>query len=110
MSIVFQLTYRGENGSAVHFVQEMESTGIAQSIRQSSGNISYDYYLSHQDPEVVLLVDEWENQAALDAHHQSDNMARIMALREKYHLKMTAKRLISDDQNFSDDDRKFIRE
>lgn len=110
MSIIFQLTYRGENGSAVHFVQEMERSGIARAIRQSPGNLSYDYYRSHQDPEVVLLVDEWENQAALDAHHHSDTMAKIIALREKYKLRMTARRLLSDDQHFSDKDRSFIRE
>ena len=40
------------------------------------------------DPETVLLIDRWRDQAALDRHHASPMMRSIAALREKYDLHM----------------------
>ena len=48
------------------------------------------------DPETVLLIDRWRDQAALDAHHKSDLMPQIAALREKYHLKLRVERYIDE--------------
>lgn len=36
------------------------------------------------DPETVLLIDKWRAQHAIDAHHKSEMMKKIAALREKY--------------------------
>lgn len=110
MSLTFLLTYRGENGRALQFVDAMEQSGLATTIRQRSGNLRYDYFISHANPEEVLLVDTWTDQAALDAHHASPEMAQIIALRETYDLHMTAQRLVSDASNFSDHDKSFIRD
>lgn len=110
MTLVFQLTYKGEKGKALLFAQEVEASGIAATIRNREGNLRYEYFVSQSDPETVLLVDEWANQEALDRHHASPQMGEIMALREKYDLRMTARRLLSDDDQFSEQDRHFIRE
>lgn len=110
MSLTFLLTYTGQNGSALAFIQEMEEQGIAAIIRNRTGNLRYGYFISHADPETVLLVDSWADQEALDSHHASPEMARIIALRDKYDLKMTAERLVSDEANFSAHDRSFIRD
>lgn len=61
------------------------------------------------DPETVLLIDSWSDQAALDAHHASPMMAAIAALREKYDLHMRAERYLSDDAGMPDADKKFIK-
>ena len=58
------------------------------------------------DPETVLLIDAWEDQAALDAHHASPMMATLAALREKYDLHMRAERYIADT---GETDESFIR-
>ncbi|MFC3929079.1 putative quinol monooxygenase [Streptococcus caprae] len=110
MSITFLLTYTGKAGAAQAFVQEMESSGITAVIRSREGNLRYDYYVSHADSNTVLLVDSWASQEALDIHHASPEMEKIVALREKYDLRMTAERLVSDDDNFSAHDRSFIRD
>ena len=60
-----------------------------------------------RDPETVLLIDSWIDQAAIDAHHSSPMMKQIAELREKYDLHMTVERFISDDY---EDDKSFIRE
>ena len=95
--ITVNLYYHGANGSARAFAAEMESTGIADAIRAETGNLRYQYFLPLDDPETVLLIDSWADQAASDAHHASPMMAQLAALREKYDLHMTAERFVSED-------------
>ena len=87
----------------------MEQSGTADQIRAEEGNLRYEYYIPMNDPETVLLIDQWEDQAAIDKHHASPMMQTIAALREKYDLHMTAERYISDDEGFSAHDSSFIR-
>ncbi len=105
--ITVNLDYTGKNGSARAFWQEMESSRVAVEIRSESGNLRYQYFQSLSDPETVLLIDSWKDQAALDAHHASPMMARIAALREKYDLHMTVERFTGAEENKADE--RFIR-
>ena len=105
--LTVNLYYTGKNGSARAFCEEMESSGIADEVRAEAGNLRYDYFQSLSDPETVLLIDSWKDQAALDAHHASPMMAKIAALREKYDLHMKVERFVSAEGN--DADKSFIR-
>ncbi len=104
--ITIHLHYRGENGSARAFVEEMDASGVAVAIREEKGNLGYRYYTPLDDPEEVLLVDNWADQEAIDAHHASPMMEKLAALREKYDLHMTAERFVSEDLGT---DGRFIR-
>ena len=104
--ITVNLYYTGKNGSARAFAVEMESSGVADEIRNEPGNLRYQYFLPLDDPETVLLIDSWTDQAAIDAHHASPMMQKIMELREKYDLHMTAERFVSEEIG---SDEKFIR-
>ena len=97
MMITVNLYYKGSNGSARAFAEEMESSGIAADIRAEKGNLRYQYFQPLNDPETILLIDSWTDQAAIDAHHVSPMMARLAALREKYDLHMTVERFVSED-------------
>ncbi len=109
MSIVVNIYYRGENGNARKFAEEMETSGTVAEIRNEAGNERYEYFFPKNDAETVLLIDKWENQAAIDAHHASPMMAKISALREKYDLHMKVERYISD-AGIPDSDVKFLRD
>ena len=105
--ITVNLYYKGQNGSAKAFAEEMEKSGIADAIRAEEGNLRYQYFTPLDDPETVLLIDSWTDQAAIDAHHASPMMKQLAELREKYDLHMTVERFISDEY---DADQRFIRE
>ena len=107
MAITVNLRYTGKNGSARKFAEEMTAGGTVAAIRAEPGNLRYEYYQPFDDPETVLLIDSWENQAAIDAHHASPMMATIAALREKYDLHMTVERFVSAGTPESED--RFIR-
>ena len=109
MAITVNLRYTGKNGAAKKFAEEMISSGTVEKIRAENGNLRYEYYLPFDgDDETVLLIDSWENQAAIDIHHASPMMKTIAELREKYDLHMTIERFISDDK-IPEQDKEFIR-
>lgn len=107
MAITVNLHYTGKNGNARKFAEEMISSKTVEAIRAEKGNLRYEYYLSIDDPETVLLIDSWENQEAIDAHHASPMMKTITELREKYDLHMRVKRFIDADSPESED--RYIR-
>ena len=109
MSIVMNLYYTGENGNARKFAEEMERSGTAALIRQESGNERYAYFFPMDDPETVLLIDIWKDQASIDAHHASPMMKEIARLREKYDLHMRAERYVTDEDGIPSADARFIR-
>ncbi len=109
MSITVNLRYKGKNGSARAFAEEMTKSGTVAAIRAEEGNLRYEYYLSFDDPETVLLIDEWSDQSAIDRHHASPMMQKITELRNKYDLHMTVERYISDEGGLPDKDEQFIR-
>jgi len=107
--ITVNLYYTGTNGSARAFAEEMVSSGTVAAIRAEDGNVRYEYFFPMEDPETVLLIDQWRDQAAIDAHHASPMMAQIAALREKYDLHMKVERFVSDDSGLPEQDMKFIK-
>ncbi|MCR4831971.1 MAG: antibiotic biosynthesis monooxygenase [Butyrivibrio sp.] len=108
MSITVNLRYKGTDGSAKKFAEEMISTGTVDKIRSEEGNLRYEYYQAIDDPETILLIDSWEDQESIDIHHASPMMKTIMELREKYDLHMTVERYVSD-EGIPGKDTEFIR-
>ena len=109
MAISVNIYYSGKNGNAKKFVEEMESSGTAAEIRAEVGNLRYEYFFPLHDAETVLLIDVWEDQAAIDVHHASPMMEKISALREKYDLHMKVERYVTDVEGVPDHDEEFIR-
>jgi len=109
MSITVNLYYKGSNGSARAFADEMEARGIADAIRAEEGNERYEYFIPLKDPETVLLIDSWKDQESLDRHHASVMMSELAELREKYDLHMSVERYVSDEEGVPDRDQTFIR-
>ena len=94
MSFTVNLYYTGSNGSARKFAEEMMDSGIVDAVRAEEGNERYEYFFPMEDPETVLLIDRWRDQAALDFHHKSPMMSQIATLREKYGLRLRVERYI----------------
>ena len=108
MSITVNIYYTGENGNARKFAEEMIKSGTVDKIRSENGNLRYEYFQPLDDPETILLIDQWTDQAAIDAHHSSPMMQTIAELRKKNGLKMKVERYISDEDGIPESDRKYI--
>lgn len=88
MAITINIYYTGVEGAARAFAEEMTASGTVAAIRGEEGNLRYEYFVPLDDPETVLLIDAWRDQAALDEHHASPMMQAIADLRDKYDLHM----------------------
>lgn len=95
MSITVNLYYTGKDGAARRFAEEMVASGVVDRVRAEEGNERYEYFFPMEDPETVLLIDRWRDQAALDFHHKSPMMGEIAALRDKYRLRLRVERYTS---------------
>nr|WP_314994722.1 putative quinol monooxygenase [uncultured Treponema sp.] len=76
MSITVNIRYSGKGNAAVDFAKEMTENGTVENIRAEKGNLRYEYFVPLFDGngnagKTVLLIDQWENQEAIDAHHAS---------------------------------------
>lgn len=107
MAFTINIYYTGTSGSARKFAEEMINSGIVDEIRSKKGNLRYEYFCPIIDSETILLIDSWENQEALDEHHKSDTMNKIMELRNKYDLHMKVERYSLEENN--DKDNKYIK-
>ena len=107
MSLVVNIYYKGENGNARKFVEEMISSGIVDRIRKEDGNEKYEYFLPMEDEETVMLIDKWKDQKSLDIHHNSPMMSEIVKLRDKYDLHMRVEKFITSEN--TKNDQEFIR-
>ena len=107
--ITVNIYYTGENGAARAFAEEMVQSAVVSAIRAEEGNERYEYFLPMDRPETVLLIDQWRDQAAIDAHHASPMMGQIAALREKYDLHMKVERFLSDDGGLPEKDMQYIK-
>ena len=96
MSLMIHIYYTGKNGSAREFAHEMVCSGIVERIRSQAGNLRYEYVFPMDESEILILMDEWVNQEALNSHHKSPMMEEIAVLRKKYRLKMRVKRYWSE--------------
>lgn len=108
MAFTINIYYTGSNSSAKRFAEEMISSGIVREIRNKKGNLRYEYFMPIDDKETILLIDSWENQEALDEHHKSETMNKIIKLRNKYDLHMKVERYILEDNYESD--KKYIKD
>ena len=96
MSITVNIYYTGKDDNAKKFAEEMVSSGLVDAVCAEEGNERYAYFFPMDDPQTVLLIDRWRDQAALDIHHKTEMMQKIAALREKYHLKMRVERFVEE--------------
>ena len=94
MSFTINIYYTGKDGSARKFAEEMVEKGVVERVRVEKGNQKYEYFFPMDDEETVLLIDRWESQEALDAHHRSPMMKEIAELRDKYNLHMRVEQFV----------------
>lgn len=110
MAVTVNIYYRGTDGNARKFAEEMVSSGVVDAIRGEMGNLRYEYFFPMEDEETVLLIDSWKDQCSIDEHHASAMMEKIIELREKYNLHMRVERYMSDEAGVPETDKAFIRE
>ena len=85
-TFMLTVTYTEKPGCAKQYVQELETCGVADAVRQEDGCLGYDYYISAKDENTVFLFEEWESQQHQQVHLTQPHMATLKQIKEKYIL------------------------
>lgn len=84
--VLLQVTYRLRPGMRDAFVQTLAQTGLLDRIRGEVGCIQYEYFNAREDADKLLLIEQWQSQAALDAHQAMPHMAQLKQLKPQFVL------------------------
>ena len=87
-----EVVYRCKPGLREEFLKELGALGARETSINEKGNHKYDYYFDMQDPDLLLLLELWDDQECLDAHSSTETFAKIGALKTKYCESMTLDR------------------
>ena len=83
-NIIFHVTYTCKPGMAEAFINAVRERGLQEKTRQEDGCMQYDYHISCEAEDTVLLVEHWRDQAAVKRHAETPTMEKIKALKAQY--------------------------
>ena len=84
--IILHCTYTCRPGMAQAFVRALKDSGAQAAVRAEDGCLQYDYHISCEVPDTVVLLEKWRDAAALERHQQQPHMETIRALKAQYVL------------------------
>ena len=85
-NIILHVYYRCKSGVAQDFVRAIKESGAQDLVRAEDGCIQYDYTLSLEEPDTVVLLEKWRDSDALAAHMQQPHMETIKELKSRFAL------------------------
>lgn len=75
------VNYFAKPGRREEFLRRIVESGILTAIRGEDGCLRYDYYLSCQNEDEVLLLEEWESEAQQQVHMEQEHMKQLMEIK-----------------------------
>lgn len=75
--------YMTKPGCREAFLRQLVEEGILDAIRQEEGCLRYDYYLSVQQAEEILLLEQWQTEAQQQRHLRAPHMDRLRQIKEQ---------------------------
>lgn len=82
--LILHVTFHTKPGTKEVFVKEVLDAGIAKASEEENGNYYYDFFFSAESEDEVMLLEKWENQAALDIHCTQPHFKMIGEIEKKY--------------------------
>ena len=81
--LILTVKYNCKPGMREVFLRTLVERGIVTAIRSEEGCLCYDYYLSVQDENVILLVERWRSAEHQRIHMQQPHMADLMVIKNE---------------------------
>ena len=91
--LILLVKYKTKAGTREKFVSEVSSSGVLQKIREEDGSLSYQYYYDAEDPDTLLLVEEWQSEEQQKIHMQTAHMNVLKGIKEKYVLETSVQKI-----------------
>ena len=83
-NVILHVYYHYHPGMSLAFVQALKTSGLQAMVQAEDGCIQYDYHISCEEDDTVVLLEKWRDAAALEKHMSQPHMAEIRAVKEQY--------------------------
>jgi len=84
--LILHVYYTCKPGMAPAFVQALKDSGLQGRVRAEDGCLQYDYHLSCEEADTVVLLEKWRDAAALQTHLAQPHMGDIAKVKEQFAL------------------------
>ena len=91
--LILYVRYTAKPGCRESFVRDIVEKGILTQIRQEDGCLRYDYFLSAERPDEILLAEQWASPEQQEIHLRQPHMARLQQLKTAYIAETAVQRL-----------------
>ena len=81
-SVILHVSYFCHPGKAKEFVAALKESGLQAMVQAEDGCLQYDYHLSCEKEDTVVLIEHWRDAEALSVHIAQPHMAQIRAAKE----------------------------
>ena len=71
-------------GKREGFLKRVKDEGVLEAIRAENGCHSYDYYLSDEKENEILLIEEWETKQHQQVHLTQPHMDTLRSFKDDY--------------------------
>ena len=78
------VVYTAKEGQRDAFVKDVFSSGLLETIRSAEGCQTYDYYISEESDERLMLMETWESDAHREKHLHQPAMEQLNQLIADY--------------------------
>ncbi len=76
------MNYFAKPGRREEFLRRIVEGGILAAIRAEEGCLRYDYYLSCQNEDEILLLEEWDTAEHQRIHMEQEHMKRLRVIKD----------------------------
>lgn len=76
------VNYFARPGRREEFLRRIVEGGILAAIRAEEGCLRYDYYLSCQNEDEILLLEEWDSAEHQRIHMEQEHMKRLRVIKD----------------------------
>lgn len=83
-AVSYCVVYTVKSGQRDAFVQAVFGSGLLATIREAEGCQVYDYYVSEESDDRLMLMENWDSDAHREAHLQAPYMDTLTALIDEY--------------------------
>ena len=83
-TLTLYVRYLAKPGCRESFLRQLTTEGIIDAIRREDGCLRYDYFLSVQNADEILLVEQWQTEEKQQAHLRAPHMDQLRRLKSEY--------------------------
>ena len=76
-TLTLYVRYLAKPGCRETFLRQLTTHGIIDAIRREDGCLRYDYFLSVQNADEILLVEQWQTEQQQQAHLRTPHMDQL---------------------------------